>query len=257
MSWPIAGLLLLAAALVSWKLSGQEGKKQVYLLLGQSNMAGRGKLSGHQYKTHPRVLMLNREKQWVPAAHPLHFDKPKSAGVGPGLAFAVAMAEAYPEDTIFLVPCAVGGTSIARWEPGAYDEATDTHPYDDAVLRIKQARKKAPVTGALWLQGESDSRERAAATYVNKLSTLVRRIRKESGNKHLPFVVGELGRYRDKYQLINRELQKVPAAIRFTALVTSENLTHKGDSTHFDSPSAEAYGQRFAAGMLRLLESKQ
>ena len=257
MRWSIAGLLLLTAALTSGKLSGQEGKKQVYLLLGQSNMAGRGKLSGYQHKTHERVLMLNKDKQWVPAVHPLHFDKPKSAGVGPGLAFAIVMAEAYPKDTIFLVPCAVGGTSISSWEPGAYDEATDTHPYDDAVQRIEHARKKAPITGALWLQGESDSRPGAAETYVDKLSALVKRIRKESGNKHLPFVVGELGRYRAKYQLINRELQKVPAAIRFTALVTSESLTHKGDSTHFDSRSAEAYGQRFAAGMLQLLKNKK
>ena len=44
-----------------------------------------------------------------PAVEPLHFDKPKIVGVGLGLAFGKAMAEAEPDVTIGLIPCAVGG----------------------------------------------------------------------------------------------------------------------------------------------------
>ncbi|HMR19012.1 MAG TPA: sialate O-acetylesterase, partial [Sphingobacterium sp.] len=125
----------------------------IYLLMGQSNMAGRGVLTEEYLNTqHPRVLMLDKAHQWVPARHPIHFDKPKVAGVGPGLSFAEEMATAYPRDTIALVPCAVGGTAISRWEPGAYDKATDTHPYDDALNRIRAAQKKGVIKGIIWMQ---------------------------------------------------------------------------------------------------------
>lgn len=227
--------------------------KQIFLLMGQSNMAGRGVITD-EFKNlqHSRVRMLNANSEWVVAKHPLHFDKPKVAGVGPGLAFGMALADAYPKDTIYLVPCAVGGTSIAKWDPGAFDKATNTHPYDDALLRIKEAMKTGKITGAIWLQGESDSNPKAAAVYLSKLKTLIERIRVETHNPKLPFVVGELGTFRENYKLINAELHKLPSSLPFTGLVTSENLTHKGDTTHFDAASATLFGERFAKGVLRL-----
>ncbi len=223
--------------------------------MGQSNMAGRGKITeGLKNLGNSRVLMLNVNSEWVVANHPIHFDKPKAVGVGPGLAFGMALADAYPKDTIYLVPCAVGGTAISKWEPGAFDQSTNTHPYDDAVLRIKEAMKKGKITGAIWLQGESDSSPKASAIYLSKLKTLIERVRMETNNSKLPFVVGELGTFRENYKLINSELNKLPSVVPFTGVVTSENLTHKGDTTHFDGASATVYGGRFAERMLKLMK---
>jgi hypothetical protein len=228
---------------------------QIFLLMGQSNMAGRGVIT-NEFKDlgNSRVYMLNANSEWVPAKHPVHFDKPKVVGVGPGLSFGMALADASPKDIIYLVPCAVGGTSISKWEPEAFDQSTNTHPYDDALLRIKEAMKKGKITGAIWLQGESDSNPKASAVYLSKLETLIGRIRVATGNPKLPFVVGELGTFRENYKLINTELHKLPATIPFTSVVTSEHLTHKGDTTHFDAASATVYGTRFAKGMLKLMK---
>ncbi|WP_316813528.1 sialate O-acetylesterase [Pedobacter heparinus] len=224
----------------------------IYILMGQSNMAGRGEITEpYKKQEHPRVVMLNKEKEWVLAKHPLHFDKPKAAGVGPGLSFGIKMAEAYPGVTIGLVPCAVGGTSIRKWVPGGYDKVTLSHPYDDAVLRIKEAMKKGVIKGVLWLQGEGDSGS-MAAIYLDKLDTLIAEIRKEVTDSQLPFVVGELARYRESYLKLNKEFTRLSSKIPYTAVVSSEGLWHKGDGTHFDSPSASAYGRRFAEGMLLL-----
>src|SRR5690606_6323171 len=99
--------------------------------------------------------------RWFLARHPLHlvgdpetFEGHDNAGVGPGLAFAEAVAEARPETRIALVPCAVGGTPIARWAKGQ-------RLYEDAVRRAKLALGQGPegktrIAGALWLQGEAD-----------------------------------------------------------------------------------------------------
>jgi Carbohydrate esterase, sialic acid-specific acetylesterase len=235
--------------------SQKKASKHIFLLMGQSNMAGRGVITD-EFKNleNSQVLMLNAKSEWVSAKHPIHFDKPKVAGVGPGLAFGMALASVFPKDTIYLVPCAVGGTSITKWEPGAFDKATNTQPYDDALLRIKEAMKKGKIKGAIWLQGESDSNPMAAATYLAKLTQLIERIRIVTNNPKLPFVVGELGTFRENYKLINAELHKLPSSFPFTSIATSENLTHKGDTTHFNGASATVYGERFAKSMLTLVK---
>ena len=229
----------------------------LYLLVGQSNMAGRGEISlSNQSTQHPNIFVLNKENNWVPAKHPLHFDKPKVVGVGPGMAFATSMSEAAPGVKIGLVPCAVGGTSIQVWVPAGYDNATKTHPYNDALVRIKQAMKAGVFKGIIWHQGEADSNPKSAAEYLSNLKALVARLRSEMGNNSLPLVAGELGTFRTHYQIINDQLQKLPGIIKNSALANSQNLTHKGDTTHFDSRSADELGRRMAEKMKVLQSSR-
>jgi hypothetical protein len=228
-------------------------KFDLYILAGQSNMAGRGKITDSLKALHDeRVWMLTKDFSWVIAGHPVHFDKPAMAGVGPGLSFGIEMANAHPGVKIGLIPCAVGGTSIDKWQPGAFDKVTSTFPYDDAVVRIKEAMKKGHVKGMIWLQGEADSSPDKASKYLHKLELLVKRIRKLTNDKNLPIVVGELGCYRTKYQLVNTELHKGKKQIENFEVAGSEGLRHKGDNTHFNSESAVVFGKRFAKKMLEL-----
>jgi hypothetical protein len=225
----------------------------LYILIGQSNMAGRGPITPDIADEHDEhVYTFTKDKQWVIAKHPLHFDKPSVAGVGPGLTFGIALSRAMPAVKIGLIPCAVGGTPIEHWVPEAYDAATKTHPYDDAVERITAAMKYGVVKGVIWHQGEADSRPEKAKIYLAQLTKLIQRIRDLTGNPDLPFIVGELGRYRPTSININTELAKLPALVPYTAVVSSEGLVHKGDNTHFDGHSAQELGRRFAAQMLQV-----
>jgi len=229
----------------------------LYLLIGQSNMAGRGVLDAY-YKgiSHPKVLMLNKGNEWILASHPLHFDKPKMVAVGPGLSFGIEMAKANPSVKIGLIPSAVGGTAIESWEPSAKDQVTGAFPYDDAVARLKVAMKSGVVKGIIWHQGEANSSLEKSATYLDKLELLIGRLREVARDKNLPFVAGELGRYRDKYKFINDKLQLLPERVKNTAVASSEGLNHKGDGTHFDAASATELGKRFATQMLELQENQ-
>lgn len=225
----------------------------IYLLMGQSNMAGRGKITEELKKLqHANVQMLDSNYRWVQAKHPVHFDKPKVAGVGPGLSFGIAMAEANPSVKIGLVPCAVGGTSINKWIPGAYDKNTETHPYDDAVKRIREAMKYGVVKGVIWHQGEANSSGEGSKTYIAKLTELINRVRTLVGNPNLPFVAGELGDFKPHYQNINDVLKELPQKVSNTGVVSSEGLKDKGDVTHFDGPSANELGKRYAVKMKEL-----
>lgn len=234
---------------------------QVFLLAGQSNMSGRGVVAAEDETTHPRVYALTARGGWALARDPVHFDKPRLAGVGPGLTFGKTMADAQPAVSIGLIPGAIGGVSITRWVPDVYDRETRTHPYDDAVARahaVLDAHGET-LTGVLWDQGEADGR-RTADEYETLLVGLVERLRAEFGNPDLPFVAAQKAPFyvtgHPGAANVNEAIARLPGRLPHTAFVTTEGLTDKGDGTHLDAASARELGRRFAAAMERLLSTQ-
>ena len=55
-------------------------KLHLYVLFGQSNMAGRGVIEDQDRVPFPRVFTLTKEETWVPAVEPIHFDRPDRLG---------------------------------------------------------------------------------------------------------------------------------------------------------------------------------
>lgn len=231
----------------------------LYLLAGQSNMAGRGKIEVEDTIMHPRVMMLNKNNEWVLAVEPLHFDKPAVVGVGPGLAFAKAMIEYDSNIVIGLIPCAVGGSSIDFWQAQQYYEPTQSYPYDDAIRRTKIAMQTGTLKGILWQQGESDSDSIRLKLYAKKLQSLIKRFRKDLHVKNVPFLAGTMAEFyiaKHPYaESINKIITHLPNQIKNTAVVSSANLSHKGDETHFDSASAHTLGKRYAEVYLATFKS--
>src|SRR3954469_12517427 len=77
----------------------------LFILAGQSNMAGRGKLDDEARQPKPRVFSLNKQGEWQPAVDPLHWDK-GAAGTGVGKPFGEIIAAKDPGITVGLVPTA-------------------------------------------------------------------------------------------------------------------------------------------------------
>jgi hypothetical protein len=252
--------LIFFSTLIANNLFGQNTpnpKFELYILIGQSNMAGRGPITDElKDEGNDSVFSFNKEKQWVIARHPLHFDKPGISAVGPGLSFGIVMAKANPKVRIGLIPCAVGGTPIEHWEPGAFDPPTKTHPYDDAVERIKAAMQYGVIKGVIWHQGESNADPEKSKEYLDKLIELIGRVRTLVNNPQLPFIAGEIGQFYKNQELINDQLKLLPAKVPFTAVASSNGLKNKGDNTHFDGASADELGKRYAAKMLEVQKQK-
>jgi hypothetical protein len=228
----------------------------LYLLVGQSNMAGRGVVETQDQKPHPRVLMLSRDGTWVPAVDPMHFDKP-AAGVGLGKTFGAIIAEAQPGVTIGLIPCAVGGSPIDTWKPGVFYPATKSHPWDDMAKRLEVALKSGTVKGILWHQGESDSLPELAQAYEAKLHDLIQRLRAAVKNPEVPFIAGQMGKFADmpwtaEKTIVDQAHQTLPKKVANTAFVSAEGLQHKGDKIHFDSASLRELGKRYAEQFLKM-----
>lgn len=221
---------------------------EVYLLIGQSNMAGRGTVDVQSRIASDAILMLDKTNNWVAAKDPVHFDKP-SAGVGPAISFAQTMLQGNQDSQIGLIPCAWGGSPIKVWQPGA--QYFENFPYDEAIARAKIAMQKGVLKGILWHQGESDNDPKKAEAYLEKLKTLVGNLRRDLNAPNLPFVAGEIG-YFNKENHINEITNKLPDEVEFTAVVSAKDLTDRGDHLHFDTASARELGKRYAAAMLKL-----
>lgn len=222
----------------------------LYLLIGQSNMAGRGTVDAQSQETSEAILMLDKNNNWVVAKDPVHFDR-ALAGVGPAISFAKSMLEGKKNSQIGLIPCAWGGSPIKVWSPGA--KYFDNFPYDEAVARAKVAMQSGVLKGILWHQGESDNDAKRAAVYLSKLKVLVDNLRKDLNAPNLPFIAGEIG-YFNKENYINPIISQLPNEVANAAVVTAQDLTDGGDHLHFNTASARELGKRYAAAMKKLQE---
>jgi len=242
-----------------------EGVERVdlYLLLGQSNMKGRGIMPDEPKRDSRIVMMHLKDDHWYLARHPLHltgdagtFAGHDNAGVGPGLSFAETLVAGNPKVRVGLLPCAVGGSRIALWQQGA-------KLYDDALRRAQLALQvtapaKGRICGVLWLQGEADSAPDRRAAYEAKLLKLVDDLRADLSTPDLPFIactigeMGESGRVADK-AAINAILLSLPSKRPHTACVDARDLKGNiGDNVHFDTASQNAIGRRYAEQMKKL-----
>lgn len=255
--WLAAALLFGLAAANAGETATETGgmklpakdKFLIVLLTGQSNMAGRGKVEAQDKQPHPRVLMQNREGDWVPAVDPIHYDK-KEAGVGLGRTFGILLAESDPTVTVGLVPTACGGSGIEYWVPGKYWEQTKSNPYDDFLTRSRRALRDGTLAAILWHQGESDSgKKERADVYEQKLTALVARMRADLDAPAAPFIVGQLSQFPEKpwsesKTTVDKALRAV-GAMPHSGFVPSDGLTANADNVHFNAESLREFGKRY------------
>lgn len=236
------------------------GKLDLFLLAGQSNMAGRGAvadLTAEEGAADPAVFALNRDGEWQPAMDPVHWDK-AGAGVGPGKFFGRLVARQTPGAIVGLIPTACGGSPISAWEPGKYWEQTKSHPWNDAIARTRRAMRDGTLRAIIWHQGESDGNARNAAHYEQRLTDLIARFRAEFDDPDLPFIIGQLGKFEAEGVVWNEHKTEVDRAQRAVAakvphvyFVMAAGLGSKGDKLHFSTAAQKVLGEGYAEAYLR------
>ncbi|MCF2949483.1 sialate O-acetylesterase [Paraglaciecola aquimarina] len=225
---------------------GTEQDLHIYLLIGQSNMAGRAPILAEQYNVIENTLLFDSEGEWQLATNPLNryssIRKDMSMQkLGIGYAFAITMSQnlfkTSHKTQLGLVVNAKGGTSITKWQPG--------HKfYEEAIKRAKLAQQTGTLKGILWHQGETDFEDK---DYLPKLIDLVNNLRRDLAQPNLPFVAGQIY----KTPSINEQIAQLPKKVPFTEVVMAENLSAM-DRWHFDNPSINKLGSGYAQAMLKL-----
>ena len=185
---------LFSLVLVSNLGTGISISMDIFILAGQSNMAGRGGVSRGVWdhyvppecRPNRQILRLSANLQWEQAHEPLHgdIDAGKACGVGPGMAFANEIVRARGSSVVVgLVPCAVGGTRISQWPRG-------TPLYSGLVSRAQESLKnRGMIRAVLWFQGESDTvRKGDAEAYKGNMERFITDIRSDLNIPNLLFI---------------------------------------------------------------------
>lgn len=232
----------------------------VFIMAGQSNMAGRAFVEPQDTISDPQIISINKENRLILAKEPLHFYQPKLTGLDCGMSFARELIPRLDKNTVvLLLPCAVGGSSIDFWLNDSIFNGV--HLKSNLREKVELAKKYGTLKGILWHQGESDAFEDKIPVYESKLNELFTFFRKYAGNGFLPIIMGELGTYpvsekmRTNWNLINEIIHQVANTDKQCSLISTGDLKPKEDNIHFDSPSQRILGQRYADAYLKLMKN--
>ena len=215
------------------------------LMIGQSNMAGRGFINEVPMICNERILML-RNAGWQMMAEPINYDRP-NAGIGLAGSFVAMRCMAHEGEQIGLIPCAEGGSSLDDW-------AVDKNLFKNAVIQAGFAMQDSELIGILWHQGESDSYGGGYQTYYKKLQVIIESLRKELNAFEVPLIIGGLGDFLGKngfglncteYELVNEQLLRFAREQENSCFVTAEGLTPNPDGIHMDAVSQRRFGVRY------------
>ncbi len=231
---------------------GIEQDKEVihsFLMIGQSNMAGRGEFSDVPVIRNRLCYML-RMGRWQTMREPVNPDRDIfEIKYHSGTSLAASFANEYAIDrgeAVGLIPCADGGTAINQWMPGKV-------LFDHAVMMTKLAMRSSKLSGILWHQGESDCKnDELLYSYKEKFKTMVAALRKELGAEDIPIIIGELSEnisddwnVGDRPSKLNKIFHELASEVPFCRVASSEGLNLKADGIHFDAKSAREFGKRY------------
>ncbi|SIR32229.1 sialate O-acetylesterase [Maribacter ulvicola] len=236
--------------------SKETEETHIFILMGQSNMAGYGELLPKDKILVNKVFMIptiaTEPYAWQPASHPLH-NRLSSDRFGLGLPFAKEYLKSHPNVTIKLIPVAWGGAAIDDLNKG-------TKTYNDAVKKALFAENEGIIKGVLWHQGESDTvNEELANSYEDKLHQLIIDLRSDLNKPKLAFIVGNLAEFygtgKDhnskerlkKIDQVKKALRDLPTKVEYTGFAESsdcKSIDHH--MVHFDRESYILLGKRYA-----------
>ncbi|XP_076888969.1 putative carbohydrate esterase At4g34215 [Bidens hawaiensis] len=228
--------------------------KDVFILAGQSNMAGRGGVIDRYWdgiippevKPSPgKIFRLGGDLRWVDAHEPLHVDIDinKTCGVGPGMAFANAALRRYP--VIGLVPCAIGGSGIEEWSRGG-------RLYELLTRRAGAAVKGGgAIRAVLWFQGERDTLNISdAELYQERLHKLFIDLRSDLKSPLLPVIQVALASGEGPYvETVRKAQQAINLPIVMT--VDAKGLLLQPDGLHLSTNAQVQVGKMLAHAMLQ------
>jgi len=209
--------------------AGKKGPVKVFLLMGQSNMNGRGNikvLKDKLIKDHPTKyppsLMKMRDDVWITGANGNGISKQMSnvrlepgfaqfAYFGPELAFGHAMGDHY-EEKVLLIKIFGGGTPLAtHWtSPGSARRTKRQCPlkgrragFQGAFYKTKKSldnlaalidgydpKQGYQIMGVVWVHGNADG-GKYAKEYEDNLTDFITDIRALFGLPKLPFIAVE------------------------------------------------------------------
>jgi hypothetical protein len=264
-AWFCLGLVSCA---VLFSSCNDDDDYDIFLLIGQSNCAGRGYFVPEDtLKVLDSVWLLNADLAPEPAVAPLNrysnIRKDLSMQlIGPGVGFGPAIFQKTGRK-VLLVQNARGGSALESWQVGGDGKVSYL---DSALVRTIPALKHGKLKGIVWHQGETDiTNGTAGDIYVERFSKMIAALRDGLGvGDEVPVVVGEVGQWAwensAKIDFFNHgTLETLTHVVPNCHKVSSDGLDYRlpdnpGDP-HFSRDAAIELGKRYAEAMFDAIRS--
>lgn len=260
-------LLSVFVALTFTLLSAAQ-QYDVYLCIGQSNMAGRGKMLPRDKEPIEGVFLLGPDDTPVPATGNANIystirKNARMQGYNLSIPFASKMY-AQTGRPVLLVVNARGGTMLDQWVKDApcytFNNREGDDPekvggqipqfYAEAVRRAKAAMKYGTLKGILWHQGEGDRSQALRDTYIERIEKMVSDLRSDLGvGEEVRFVLGDTYHYGIGAP-VNPTLSQIGYFVPNSFWASADGCAANPDNLHFSREGLVLLGERYAEAML-------
>jgi Carbohydrate esterase, sialic acid-specific acetylesterase len=225
----------------------------VFILAGQSNMAGRGMIQPQDTIPNNRILAINKNGELIIAKEPLHWYEPTLTGLDCGYSFGKTLVKHIPDSiSVLLIPTAIGGSAISQWINDSLYR--DVKLFSNFTSKAEIGKQYGIIKGILWHQGETDANEKDIPCYKERLALLITKFRAVVGNNDCPVLLGELAsfsKYPEYFKQINHAIHDYSLQDKNTSVILTADLKDKGDSLHFNAAAQRTMGRRFAQAWLK------
>lgn len=260
--------LCIVTCVVLFTACNENDDYDIYLLIGQSNCAGRGYfLPEDTVNVLEGVWLLNDSLVPEPAVAPLNrysnIRKDISMQlIGPGVGFGPAIYQNTGRK-VLLVQNARGGSALESWQVGGDGKVSYL---DSALVRTIPALKYGKLKGIVWHQGETDiTNGTAGEIYVERFSKMIAALKDSLGvGNEVPVIVGEVGQWawEDslKIEAFNHgTLDTLTRVVPNCRKVSSDGLGYRIPDNprdpHFSREAAIELGKRYAEAMSEAIRS--
>lgn len=187
------------------------------------------------------------------------------AGLKPETTFAPAIKKAFPDDDNIIVKSAQGGQPIRQWvkswkapEGSKVSDTANGKLYDVLMAAVKNGigSKKIDTVSFVWMQGERDARENLEAVYEKSLGALLGQLQADLGRKDITVVIGRLSdcSKSSSWNAVRAAqvsfAEKTPRA----GWVDTDDLNGADNNLHYNKEGYDELGRRFAAKTIELLK---
>ena len=215
------------------------------LLIGQSNMAGRGFLTAENKISSPRLFKLVNCR-WRPLFEPVNPDR-DFAGANLAPTFGLEYVK-YTDDNIGFIPCADGGTAISEWQKGG-------DLYVNALFQAKMAMKISTLKAILWHQGESDTHSGRTEVFKENFLRMLDDLKADLELPDIKIYCGGLGEFLTNYPKggdmctkwrdINNIYMEIASERDDVRFVPADGLGSNPDNLHFNTDALREFGRRY------------
>lgn len=199
------------------------------------------------------------------------------AGLDPSISFTPTVEAALGKGSVIVVKDALSGQPIRRWHkqwrPSSGDSPKATGDlYDRLMTKVNAAIKGKTIKTVtfVWMQGERDAKEQYGDVYAASLKGLLDQLRKDLGRNDINFVIGRLSdfdlenkRY-PHWSLVRKAQVEVAESDPHGAWVDTDDLNDgkngRGaevrNDLHYSVDGYRLLGQRFADKAIGLITKK-